>query len=294
MRLEAGTYHTLTVEREVSPNGYYLGNEEEEVLLHYSEIEGSIELDDELEVFLFMDTKDRLAATMKKPFLALGETAKLEVVEIHPRLGMFLDMGLSRHLLLPYRQLPEEEEFRPHTGDWVFVQMSQDKQGRLIARMAGEEELSSLAFPAPAAWKHTRRQATVYKTLKMGSFVICEGEPVGFGVIGLIHEDERTRPLRVGETLEVRITHVREDGRVNASMREAKEVSRNVDAESLLAFLESRPNGSMPYSDETPADIILSRFQISKAAFKRAIGKLMKEGKVRQEGSWTYLIREEE
>jgi hypothetical protein len=77
-------------------------------------------------------------------------------------------------------------------------------------------------------------------------------------------------------------------------MRERKEISREKDAEKLLAFLQERPNKAMPYSDETPADLIIKRFQISKSAFKRALGKLMKEGLVYQEGNWTYLRKPEE
>ncbi|UUZ96188.1 hypothetical protein LJK87_18700 [Paenibacillus sp. P25] len=132
----------------------------------------------------------------------------------------------------------------------------------------------------------------MYKPLQMGTFVVCDGGVVGFGVIGMIHSTERTRSLRLGEQVQVRVTYVREDGNVNCSMRERKEVGRDVDAEKPLAFMRERPNGAMPYSDETPADLISQRFGMSKSAFKRAVGKLMKEGLVYQDGSWTYLKKE--
>jgi predicted RNA-binding protein (virulence factor B family) len=77
-------------------------------------------------------------------------------------------------------------------------------------------------------------------------------------------------------------------------MRERKEIGRVTDADTILAALQERPNGSMPYSDSSPADVILKRFNMSKSAFKRAMGKLMKDGLVRQEGNWTYLIKSEE
>ncbi|WP_248930923.1 S1 RNA-binding domain-containing protein [Paenibacillus hamazuiensis] len=292
--LQAGTVVTLPIAREKSPYGYFLTDGERDVLLHYSEVAGQVQPGDDVEVFLYYDTEDRLAATMKKPLVRLGEVALLEVVDIHPRMGCFLEMGLGRNLLLPFRELPELKELRPQIGDKVFIVLAHDKQGRLVAKLAGEEQLQPLCFNAPAAWKNQWLEATVYKPLQMGTFVLVDGGVVGFGAIGMIHASERTHLLRVGERVKVRVTHVREDGRVNLSMRQPKHIGRGEDADKLLAFLRERPNQAMPYSDETPADLIQQRFQMSKSAFKRAIGKLLKEGLIYQEGSWTYLKHKEQ
>jgi predicted RNA-binding protein (virulence factor B family) len=273
----------------VPPNGYFLTDGHQDVLLHYSEAIRPIHVGEPLEVFLYHDTEDRLTATMRRPKLLLGEVGLLEVVDVHPRYGIFLEMGLGRNLLLPYSELPELEELRPQVGDSVFVTLANDKQGRLLAKLAGERELAQLCFPAPSAWKNRWVEARVYKPLQMGTFVVCEGGPVGFGVIGFIPEPDRPHLLRLGEIVKVRVTFVREDGRVNLSLRPQKELGRDEDADKLLAFLRERPDGAMPYSDETPADIIAKKFGISKSAFKRALGKLMKENAVYQEGSWTYL-----
>lgn len=289
MRLEAGTRLNLEVAREVSPNGYFLTDGNEDVLLHYTEVIGKIEVGDRVDVFLFYDTEDRLAATMREPLIQLGEVALLEVVDIHRRFGCFLEMGLGRNLLLPFRELPELPELRPQVGDKVFVLLAHDRQGRLVAKLAGESDLQPMCFDAPAAWRNKWVKGRVYKTLQMGTFMVCDGGVVGFGVIGMVHASERTRLLRLGEEVDVRVSYIREDGKVNLTMRAPKEVGRDEDAEKLLQFLRERPNGSMPYSDETPADVILQRFKISKSAFKRALGKLMKEGLVYQEGSWTHL-----
>ncbi|NBI29504.1 CvfB family protein [Chengkuizengella marina] len=289
MKLEAGTYVQLEVEKEIEPNGYYLTNGSENVLLHYSEIEGEIQIGDCIEVFLFHDTHDRLASTMKRPLISLGELALLEVADVHPRMGCFLEMGLGRQLLLPIRELPEEEELRPVVGDHVFVVLEQDKQGRMLAKLAGEREFEPYVFAAPTTWKNQWFDARVYKTLKMGTFVIVDGGVLGFGAIGMIHSSERTKKLRIGEVAKVRVIFVREDGRVNLSLRLSKEKGRDEDATILLQFLKERPNGAMPYSDKTPPDIILHKFNMSKAAFKRALGKLMKEDLIRQEENWTYL-----
>ncbi|NUU60522.1 CvfB family protein [Paenibacillus agri] len=296
MNLIAGTTVTLTVAREVSPYGYFLTNGDEEVMLHYTELanKSKPKPGDKLEVFIFFDTEDRLAATLNKPYLQLGELALLEVADIHPRLGCFLEMGLGRQLLLPIRELPDLNELKPQIGDKVFVLMEHDKQGRLRAKLAGEQELAPLAVAAPESWKGQTVSARVYKPLQMGTFVLVDAGVLGFGIIGMVHSSERSRLLRLGEQIGARISHVREDGRVNLSMSQRKEVGRDVDSTTLLEFLNSRPGGSMPYSDATPPDIIKQRFGISKSAFKRALGKLMKEGLVTQKENWTYLASSQE
>lgn len=293
-RLEAGTVAKLTVAREVPPNGFFLTNGVRDVLLHYSEATEPVKPGDVVDVFLFHDTDDRLAATMKKPLIRLGEIGLLEVADVHPRLGCFLEIGLGRQLLLPASELPEAKELRPRPGERVYVKLAHDRQGRMVAKPAGEKELAPLAVRAPQTWKNEWVDVTVYKPLQMGTFVLCDAGVLGFGVIGMIHEQERTRPLRLGERVNVRVVFVREDGRVNLSMRPLKQVGREEDAERILAFLRERPNGAMPYSDETPADIIMAKFGISKSAFKRALGKLMKDGAIEQRGSWTHLKERQE
>ncbi|CAM4267239.1 CvfB family protein [Paenibacillus tarimensis] len=290
MTLTAGTIVKLLTAREVPPNGYFLTDGEQDVLLHYNEITGERpQPGDEVEVFLYFDTEDRLAATMRRPYLTLGEVARLAVADTHPRYGCFLEMGLGRQLLLPNAELPEAHELRPVVGDEVYVRMAHDKAGRLVAKTAGEDELGPLVFPAPASWHNEWVTCWVTKTLQIGSFVIVEGGVTGFGVYGLIPTAERSHPLRLGEKAEARITFIREDGRVNLSMFQRKEVGRLEDSQRILAFLRERPNGAMPYSDETPADIIKQKFGISKSAFKRAMGKLMRDGLIQQKGSWTHL-----
>ncbi|QYR20179.1 RNA-binding protein [Paenibacillus sp. sptzw28] len=295
MSLIAGTIQKFRVAREVSPYGFFLSDGESEVLLHYTEIVGDRpKPDDEVEAFVFYDTDDRIAATMKRPLITLGEVARLAVADIHPRIGAFLEMGLGRQLLLPMSEQPELKELRPIRGDEVYVILAHDKIGRLVAKVAFEEELAELAFRAPESWHNTWVEGWVTKSLKIGSFVMIDGGVLGFGAMGHIPADQRTRPLRLGERVEARVTFVREDGRVNLSMTQRKEVGRVEDSERILDFLKERPNGSMPYSDDTSADIIKQKFGISKSAFKRAMGKLMREGLVTQDGNWTHLVKGDE
>jgi predicted RNA-binding protein (virulence factor B family) len=293
--LEAGTVVTLRVGKELAPYGYFLTDGEQEVLLHYTQVVGEFQVGDDLDVYLYHDSQDRLSATMKHAFLKLGEAGLLEVVDINPRFGSFLEMGLGRQLLLPFREQPELKELRPIIGDKVYVVLSHDRQGRLIAKLAGEDELVPLAFHAPTAWKNQWVTARVYKPLQLGSFVVCEGGILGgFGAIGMIHNTERTELLRLGQQVQVRVIFVREDGRANLSMRPLKEVGRDEDADTILEYLKVQPNQAMPYSDETSVEIIMEKFNISKSAFKRALGKLMRNGLIIQKENWTYLKQTEE
>jgi predicted RNA-binding protein (virulence factor B family) len=296
MRNYAGDRFTLEVLREMPPYGFFLELEEGlDVLLPYAERFGELTVGDLVDVFIFHDDKNRLTATMRKTIATTGEVALLEVVDANSRLGLFLDIGIGRNVLLPNSELPEKPEFAPQVGDKVFAYLCHDKSGRMLARLARDLELLPLVYDAPQSWVNTTVNCYVYRPMPFGTFVICEPNGVlGFGAIGMIHESQRPRALRIGELVEARVSFIREDGRVNLTMRERKEIGRVTDADTILAALQERPNGSMPYSDSSPADVILKRFNMSKSAFKRAMGKLMKDGLVRQEGNWTYYIKPEE
>ncbi|THF75031.1 CvfB family protein [Cohnella fermenti] len=293
MTLVAGTIMTLLARREVPPYGWFLAEDEEdapEVLLPYGEIIGDRpEAGDEVGVFLFHDDKGRITATTREPLLTYGEMGRLKMADFHPRFGCFLEIGIGRQLLLPIKELPEKKELWPQEGDELHVVMKHDKEGRMLARMAKIEDFESAVFRAPSSWHHEEKLAWVTDTFRDGVFVLVDGGVLGFGALGYIPTASMTRPLRLGEKVLARVTQIKDDGRVTLSMRSSKEKGRVEDADKLLAFLHARPGGSMPYSDESPADTIQRRFGISKSAFKRAVGKLMKDGLVTQDGNWTKL-----
>jgi predicted RNA-binding protein (virulence factor B family) len=289
MIMEAGKSLELIVIRDASPHGYILTNGKQEVLLPHADIERKLEINQKIQVFLYHDTLDRLIATSKTPLITWNQVALLQAVDVHPRFGYFLEMGLPRQVLLPFKFVPELRELRPQLEDQVYVYLDHDRQGRLIAKPAREEQLVPMCVRAPIDWKNRTVEGIVYQSLQMGTFVVCEAGVLGFGVIGFIPASERIRMTRLGERLQVRVTFVREDGRVNLSMRPRKEESLDLDAQRILDVLFDRPQHAMPYSDLTPHDVIQQKFGLSKAAFKRALGKLMKEGKVVQNENWTRL-----
>jgi uncharacterized protein len=299
MNLSAGNLMNLRVRRETSPYGWFLGigdSEGQEVLLPYGEAVGTTpNPGEDIEVFLFHDDKERITATLRRPKLLFGEMARLEVADFHPRFGYFLEMGIGRQLLLPLKELPpERRDVWPQNGDELHVVMRQDKEGRMLARLAKIDDFEPLIFRAPSSWNNEWREGWVTDVFRDGVFTLVEGGVLGYGALGYIHDASMVHPLRIGQKFRARVTQVREDGRVSLSVRPAKETGRVEDADRLLAFLQERPGGAMPYSDETGAEDIKRRFGLSKSAFKRALGKLMKEGLVTQKGSWTHLVSNEQ
>ena len=128
----------------------------------------------------------------------------------------------------------------------------------------------------------------VYNVTDEGAFILTDEK-----YIGLIHKDEQAHPLKIGMAVEGRVTFVRPDGRINLSLRPQKEVARVVDAEKILEYIKKR-NGAMPFNDTSPPEIIKERFGISKAAFKRALGKLFKDGLVEEREGWIVVKDSEE
>ena len=147
MALETGIYHSLRVAREVD-FGYFLTDEYEDVLLHESELAGVTPVVDEMiTVFLYNDHKGRPAATLERPFLELDDYALLEVMDYSPKMGFFLENGISKQLLLPIDQLPPDRERWPRSneGYQVLAKMTFDKQGRMLAaRVSDDEEIEDL------------------------------------------------------------------------------------------------------------------------------------------------------
>jgi predicted RNA-binding protein (virulence factor B family) len=279
---EAGMKVMGTIERQ-APFGYFLSVEGQDVLLHQSDAEGELEIGEQVEVFLYHDHQDRIAATQHEPYITLGEFGWLEVKDVHPRMGVFLDNGIRKDLLLPADQLPEIKSKWPRSGDRLYVGLEHDKQGRMLAVLGREENFEQIAVPAEQDIFNKDITGYVYKVIKIGAFLLTEGQHLAF-----IHRDETDEPLRVGQRVEGRISKVRDDGRINVTTKLRKEVSYSQDAEMIYDYIKNR-GGRMPYTDKTDPDIIKEKFGISKAAFKRALGKLMKERRAHQEEGWTVL-----
>ena len=175
---------------------------------------------------------------------------------------------------------------RPQVGEVVWAKLYTDKSGRLAVTMEVEDEMRRASKPATHVKVGQMVTGAIYNYTDAGAFLFSNERYIVFIANKEMKEQERPR---VGQIVTARVTFVRPDGRLNASLREAKEKALVTDSNRILALLESR-KGRMPYSDETSPEVIRDKFQISKAAFKRALGHLMKEGRVAEKDGWTYLL----
>jgi len=254
------------------------GRTGDDILLHEKQQLHPVAVGDEVEVFLYLDPKRRLTASMRVPKMREGQIARLKVINVS-RDGAFLDVGAERGILLPYAGM----RGRPQVGEVVWAKLYTDKSGRLAVTMEVEDEMRRASRPATDVKVGSFVTGEIYNYTDSGAFLFSKERYIVF----LANGELPNRP-RVGATVTARVTFVRPDGRLNASLRPIKEKALNSDGEAILEFLKQR-GGRMPYSDETSPAVIRDKFHISKAAFKRALGHLMKEGFIEERDGWTWL-----
>ena len=268
--IELGKRQVLKVVKKVD-FGVYLGEEmtageHERVLLPGRQVPEGTEPGDTLEVFIYRDSSDRLIATTRVPVIQLHETALLKVADVG-KIGAFLDWGLEKDLLLPFK----EQTAHVKKGQEVLAALYIDKSSRLCATMK------------------------VYPYLQQNSPYIVEDEVKGrvyelsdnFGMFvavddkysGLIPKKEAQGVYQPGEIISCRVTSVREDGKLNLSPRKKAYQQIEEDAALVLKVLDEFA-GVLPFDDRVSPEIIKREFGLSKAAFKRAVGHLMKEKKI--------------
>lgn len=246
--------------------GVYLGNKEEKVLLPKKQVPRGLEAGDPVEVFLYKDSSDRLIATTNEPKLTLGELAVLKVVDVG-KIGAFLDWGLEKDLLLPFR----EQTAKVRKGDEVLAALYVDKSGRLCATMKVYEKLRQ---DAPYQ-KDDQVEGIVYDTSdNFGVFVAVDD-----CYSALIPKREAFGNLRVGERVHARVIKVREDGKLDLAVREKAFLQMDTDAQMLMECLEAS-GGKLPFTDKADPELIKRELGLSKNAFKRAVGRLLKSGKI--------------
>jgi uncharacterized protein len=276
---------TLTVARKAE-FGYFLTDGYEDVLLHMNEADREYDEDESVEVFLYVDSEGRTSASTTIPEVAIGKYAWLKVVDSNPNVGVFLDIGIKKDLLLGIDDLPVHKSVWPKAGDLVYVTLRVNNNFLLYAKLATDPIIESISTKATRKDFNKNIQGHIYRTAKVGSWIYTIE-----GFKGFIHESQRQEEPRLGQMVEGRIVDVKEDGTVNVSLLQRKQDAQDLEAERIFEYLMSR-NGAMPFNDKSMPEDIQERFQLSKGAFKRALGKLMKEGRVYQEGSWTYVKKD--
>lgn len=285
-KLTPGMIEYLTVER-VIDTGYVLKDGNQEVLLHKNEAKQELQKGQEAEVFLYEDKKGQLVASMTIPEVTMASYDWAQVVDVVVKLGVFVHIGLPKDILVSKDDLPLLQEVWPNRGDRLFVKLDHDRRGKLVARPVTEDIIDKERDQAPKDLLNQTKSGHIYRASKIGSFLITEE-----GFRGFIHQNERKQEPRLGQLVNARIIDVKDDGTLNMTLRPLILESRDQDAQELLDIIEQN-DGEIAFTDQSSPDEIRERFQLSKAAFKRAMGKLLKEKKVIQENGFTLLIKEE-
>ena len=266
--IKLGEVQTLFVVK-TTEHGVYLndvvGKEEGSILLPNKWVPEDTVLREPLRVFVYRDSEDRLIATTQIPKITLGQIAVLQVKEVG-RIGAFLDWGLEKDLFLPFK------EGKVEAGRNYPVALYIDKSERLCATTHIQNYLRE---DSPFQ-KDDQVTGIVYSfNPRMGAFVAVDNQ-----FFGMIPVKELFRQVRVGDTVHARVTGVREDGKLNLSVREKAYVQMDFDSQLIYERLRNS-NGTLPFSDKSDPELIKKEFGLSKAAFKRAIGRLLKEKKIK-------------
>ena len=266
--IKLGEKQTLQVVKKVE-FGVYLGdgeNKEERVLLPAKQAPNGVQTGDRLEVFIYRDSKDRLIATTAEPKITLHQVARLRVAQVG-RVGAFLDWGLEKDLLLPFK----EQTRKVTAGEECLAALYIDKSDRLCATM---NVYPYLEKDSPYR-KDDMVEGTIYEISEnFGAFVAVDDR-----YSALVPKKEYYGNARIGDRVSARVTAVKEDGKLDLSLREKAYLQIEKDAEKVLSVIDSF-DGALPFTDKASPEVIRREMQMSKNEFKRAVGHLLKEGQI--------------
>lgn len=279
MALKIGEVNQMVVNRKTDI-GYMLDLGLDQVFLHNNEsLHKEIKAGDAVDAFLYFDNKGRLAATLKEPYITVTKPGFLKVSDIKDDLGVFLDMGIAKELLLSFEDLPRNREKWPQIGDSLYVVLR--VKGKLVAKIASKTDVI-LKPEHPLEVKSTVH-AFVQKIGQEGVNLLTKD-----GDFIFVHHTMVKRDLRYGEEVEVKVTYLSDKG-YTGSLAEQKEVQRFDDANIILSYLIRQ--GEMPLTSDSTPEEINEVFSMSKKAFKRALGNLYKERKIVFEDGKTILVK---
>lgn len=275
--IEIGKYQELEISRR-SDYGLYLEDEEgEEVLLPNRFVDETMKIGMVMKVFIYLDSEDRLTATTQKPYITRDRIGFLNVKEVN-QVGAFLDWGLDKDLLLPYREQRKPAE----KGKRYLVGIYLDKSERLCATMKIYNILKS---HAPYEKDDLVRGIVYQESEDLGLLIAVDGK-----YHGLVQKKDVISSYVIGDEVEARVASVRVDGKLNLSLAKKAHLAIDDDSELILAKL-IEADGFLPYNDKSNPEAIKREFKMSKNAFKRAVGKLFKSRQIIFENDGIQLVK---
>ncbi len=265
--VKIGDYNRLAVTKIVDFGVYLDGGNGVEILLPAKYIDGSPEIGQELDVFVYTDSEDRLIATTEHPFARVGQFAFLEVDDVN-KVGAFLDWGLAKNILVPY----SEQKSRMKQGGVYLVYVYLDNTTKRVVATAKIEKYLGNVPPE-------------YKRGQEVDALVWQHTPIGYRVIvdnlhnGMIYENELFRPLEIGQTVKAYVKQVRQDGKIDLTLSGNTSERVATLADRILHYLEIN-HGNTPINDHSDPAEIEARFQCSKKDFKKAVGSLYKQHRI--------------
>ena len=259
-----GKYNTLRVIKEVDFGVYLDGETDGEILMPIRYVPEGCKPGDEVEVFVYLDSKDRIIATTEKPFAQVGEFAMLRVKAVD-RFGAFLDWGLMKDLLVPFR----EQKINMVEGRSYLVYIYVDEE---TGRIAASAKLN----------KFLGKTVLQYQPGEEVDLILESESDLGYNAIinnshlGILYENEVFEQLEKGQRLKGYIKKIREDQKIDLTLYKPGYEKVDPIAQSILDMLKKR-GGTLPVSDKSEAEVIYSLFGVSKKTFKKAIGALYRK-----------------
>ena len=273
-----GKYNTLRVIKEVDFGVYLDGAENGEILLPTRYVPENTNVDDELEVFIYLDSEDRVIATTEKPFAAVGEFAFLQVKSVN-KVGAFLDWGLMKDLLVPFREQEEKMEEGKYYAVYVYLD---EESNRIVATSKMYTVLNNLL---PEYEPGQEVDLFVYDKAEIGYKVVVNNLHSG-----MIYHSQLFQPIKLGDRLKGFVQKVREDDKVDVSLQKPGFEAIEGQAAEILNLLKEK-GGYLAVSDKSPADLIYKVFKMSKKSFKKSIGTLYKQRLIVIEKEGIKLIK---
>ena len=274
-----GKQNSLVALRD-TPQGLYLdGGDMGEILLPGMYIPRGVGVGDTVDVFVYRDSEDRLVATTEVPLATVDEFALLQVVGVNPKIGAFLDWGLKKDLLLPYREM----ENPVSEGDMVVVFIHLDpKTNRVHATTRLANHLSA----DPPSY-------TVGQPVEL---IVARETPLGYTCLvdqlhmGLLYHSQSPRQLLVGDVVQGYIGAGRTDGKIDLTLESSGRAAVSSLSEQIIKTLEAQ-GGRLKLDDDSPPEAIRAVFGASKKAFKQAVGQLYRAKRIRLDKPGISLVK---
>jgi predicted RNA-binding protein (virulence factor B family) len=272
-----GRYNTLKVVKFVDFGVYLDGAEMGEILLPARYVPAECEVGEDLEVFIYLDSEDRIIATTEKPYAQVGEFAMLRVIAVN-NVGAFLDWGLMKDLLVPFR----EQKMDMVAGRSYLVYLYVDPDSRRIAASAKLEKFLDNVIPE-------------YQAGEEVSLIVESESDLGYNAIinhlhrGILYHDELPGPLKKGQQIKAYIKKIREDKKIDLSLYKPGYEQVDGISQNILDRLKEA-GGFLPLNDKSDAALIFDHFAISKKVFKKAVGALYKQRRISLEEKGLRLM----